>query len=78
MKMKQCSILTALQTWSSGGVTAGISSITINPNYRGQDYDVAILKLSSSIPTSSTIGYARLPASGNDPAAGSTTTVAGW
>jgi trypsin len=65
-------------TWASGGVTAGVSRISIHPNYRGQDYDVAILKLSSSIPTSSTIGYATVAPSGNDPAAGATTTVAGW
>lgn len=65
-------------TWSSGGVTAGVSRITMHPNYSGHDSDVAILKLSSSVPTSSTIAYARLPASGNDPAAGSMTTVAGW
>jgi trypsin len=40
--------------------------------------DVAIWKLATSIPTSSTIGYASLAASGSDPASGSTSTVAGW
>jgi trypsin len=54
--------------------------VTVHPSYRssGQDYDVAIWKLSTSVPTSSTIGYVALPASGSDPAAGSTATVAGW
>lgn len=59
-------------------MTAAVSSITINPQYAGIDYDVAILKLATSIPTSSTISYVRLPASGSEPSAGSTTTVAGW
>jgi len=59
-------------------VTAIVSRITIHPNYAGIDYDVAILKLTTSIPTSSTISYARFAASGSDPASGATTTVAGW
>ncbi|KAI0571840.1 Secreted trypsin-like serine protease [Pyrenophora tritici-repentis] len=65
---------------SSGGTLVGVSQVIVNPNYRSssQDYDIAIWKLSSSIPTSSTIGYVGLPASGSDPAAGATVTVAGW
>ncbi|CAN9119264.1 unnamed protein product [Alternaria alternata] len=65
---------------SSGGTLVGVSSVTVHPSYRssGQDFDVAIWKLSTAVPTSSTIGYATLPASGSDPAAGSTATVAGW
>jgi trypsin len=57
-----------------------VSSVTVHPSYRssGQDYDVAIWKLSSNVATSATIGYASLAAANSDPAAGSTTTVAGW
>jgi trypsin len=36
------------------------------------------MKLSTSIPTSSSISYAKLAASGSDPASGTTLSVAGW
>jgi trypsin len=36
------------------------------------------MKLSTSVPTSSTISYAKLAASGSDPASGTTLSVAGW
>ncbi|KAF2867076.1 trypsin-like cysteine/serine peptidase domain-containing protein [Massariosphaeria phaeospora] len=64
----------------SGGTLVGVSSIGIHPNFSSStlDSDVAIFKLSTAIPASSTIGYATLPGSGNDPVAGSTVTVAGW
>ncbi|KAH9893773.1 serine endopeptidase [Xylariomycetidae sp. FL2044] len=66
--------------WASGGTQVSVSSITVHPSYnsRTTDYDVAIWKLSTSIAESSTIGYATLPASGSDPSAGTTLTVAGW
>jgi trypsin len=68
-----------LQSYSSGGVLASVSRIIINPSYDGDvDYDSAILKLATSVPTSSTVGYAKIAASGSTPAAGSTATVAGW
>ncbi|KAH6872343.1 hypothetical protein J4E91_009126 [Alternaria rosae] len=65
---------------ASGGTLVGVSSVTVHPNYRssGQDWDVAIWKLSTSVPASGSIGYARLPAAGSDPAAGSNAVVAGW
>lgn len=65
---------------TSGGVLVQVSSIKVNPGYVSARYDgdVAIMKLATAIPTSSTISYAALPASGSDPAAGTTTTVAGW
>ncbi|KNG47033.1 trypsin-domain-containing protein [Stemphylium lycopersici] len=65
---------------TSGGVTARVASIKVNPGYTSSTFngDLAIMKLATSIPTSSTIGYATLPASGSDPAAGTTLTVAGW
>ncbi|KAL7798431.1 trypsin-like serine protease [Trichoderma ceciliae] len=69
-------------TWASGGTQVGVSQIIVNPSYVTRsgvpDFDVAVWHLSSSIPTSSTIGYAKLPASGSDPASGSTLTTAGW
>lgn len=57
-----------------------VSSITIHPSYNDDtsDYDIAILKLATAVPTSSTIGYATFAAAGSDPASGSTVTVAGW
>lgn len=73
-------ILSSLQTWASGGTQVGVSRIIVNPSYnsRTTDFDVAVWKLASSIPESSTIGYATLPAAGSDPAAGSIVTTAGW
>ncbi|KAH8808584.1 trypsin-like cysteine/serine peptidase domain-containing protein [Xylogone sp. PMI_703] len=67
-------------TWASGGTQVGVSSILVNPSYNSRltDNDVAVWHLSSSLPQSSTIGYATLPAQGEDPAAGSTVTTAGW
>ncbi|KAK7432141.1 hypothetical protein QQZ08_001431 [Neonectria magnoliae] len=65
---------------NSGGTLVGVSSITIHPSYTSSNInnDVAIWKLSTSIPTSSTISYATLAAAGSDPVAGSIATVAGW
>jgi trypsin len=52
----------------------------MHPSFSGStlDSDVALLKLSTPIQTSSTISYGRLAASGSDPAAGAQLTVAGW
>ncbi|CAJ0546786.1 hypothetical protein HG530_010602 [Fusarium avenaceum] len=65
---------------TTGGVTSRVSSLKANPAFSGStlDSDVAILKLSTPIQTSSSISYARLAASGTDPAAGTQLTVAGW
>ncbi|KID77287.1 Trypsin [Metarhizium brunneum] len=41
-------------------------------------HDIAILKLSTPIQESDTIGYANLPAAGSDPVANSLATIAGW
>ncbi|RFU79935.1 trypsin-like serine protease [Trichoderma arundinaceum] len=70
-------------TWASGGTQVGVSQIIVHPNYVVRsggipDFDVAVWHLSSPIAASSTIGYAKLTASGNDPASGSTVTTAGW
>ncbi|TVY12542.1 Trypsin [Lachnellula arida] len=70
-------------TWASGGTQVSVSSIILNPDFEENsdgvpDNDVAVWHLSTAIPTSSTIGYATLPAQGEDPAAGTTLTVAGW
>lgn len=65
---------------NSGGTLVQVSSIKINSGYNSNTLtgDVAIFKLATAIPTSSTISYAVLAAAGNDPAAGLTTTTAGW
>ncbi|EAT87042.2 hypothetical protein HBI56_139780 [Parastagonospora nodorum] len=65
---------------NSGGTTSAVASIVIHPSYnsRTSDNDIAIIKLRTPIATSSTISYASLAASGQDPAAGTTLTVAGW
>ncbi|KAF1957862.1 insect inhibitor with A fungal trypsin [Byssothecium circinans] len=67
-------------TRNSGGTVVRVSRIVIHPSFNGTtlDSDVAILKLATSIPTSSTIGYATLPAANSDPTAGVVHTVAGW
>ncbi|KAF2791175.1 trypsin [Melanomma pulvis-pyrius CBS 109.77] len=65
---------------ASGGTLVSVSSIKVHPSFSSStlDSDVAIWKLATSIPASSTIGYATLPASGSDPVADSIATVAGW
>ncbi|KAF2998588.1 hypothetical protein E8E13_006548 [Curvularia kusanoi] len=65
---------------SSGGTLVKVSSIKIHPSFSSGtlDSDVAIWKLATSIPTSSSVSYATLAASGSDPASGTVTTVAGW
>jgi len=66
--------------WASGGTQVGVSSIVVNPSYVSSttNNDVAVWHLSTSIPASSTIGYATLPAQGSDPATGTNTITAGW
>lgn len=80
LKDKDSFRLTTAQKRNSGGTIVGVSRITVHPSYSSSTYnnDVAIWRLSTSIPTSSTISYASLAASGSDPAAGSSATVAGW
>ncbi|KAL1596847.1 hypothetical protein SLS59_007588 [Nothophoma quercina] len=65
---------------NSGGTLVRVSSIKVHPSFSSStlNNDVAIWKLATAIPTSSTISYATLPASGSDPTSGTTTTVAGW
>ncbi|KAK3203300.1 hypothetical protein GRF29_112g843675 [Pseudopithomyces chartarum] len=65
---------------NSGGTVVKVSSIKTYSGFNQNtlDGDVSIIKLATSIPTSSTIGYATLAAAGSDPASGSTLTVAGW
>jgi len=66
--------------WASGGSTSSVSSFTIHPQYDSStnDYDIAVLKLSTALKFSSTVAAATLVASGADPAGGETTTVIGW
>ncbi|KAH7032625.1 LOW QUALITY PROTEIN: trypsin-like cysteine/serine peptidase domain-containing protein [Microdochium trichocladiopsis] len=65
---------------NSGGTQVGVSRILVHPSYNSgtTDNDVALWRLSTAIPTSSTIGYVTLPAQGSDPAAGSSAVTAGW
>ncbi|KAF2646320.1 insect inhibitor with A fungal trypsin [Massarina eburnea CBS 473.64] len=65
---------------TSGGTLVKVSKITVHPSFNSNTYDsdVAIFKLATSIPTSSTISYATLPAANSDPATGAVLTVAGW
>ncbi|KAG8166276.1 hypothetical protein KVR01_004828 [Diaporthe batatas] len=66
--------------WASGGTQVGVSALKAHPSYNSAkiDFDVAVWHLATPIATSSTIGYATLPAQGNDPASGTQLTVAGW
>jgi trypsin len=65
---------------NTGGTVSRVSRITVHPSYSSSTYsnDVAVWKLSTTIPTSSTVSYASLAASGSDPASGSSASVAGW
>ncbi|KAF2024016.1 trypsin [Setomelanomma holmii] len=65
---------------SSGGTLVSVSSLKVHPSYvsSSQDFDVAIWKLSTAVPTSTVSTYAQIAASGSDPVAGTTNTVAGW
>ncbi|KAF1978553.1 insect inhibitor with A fungal trypsin [Bimuria novae-zelandiae CBS 107.79] len=65
---------------NSGGTLVKVSSIKTYSGFNSStfDGDVSIIKLATSIPTSSTISYATLAASGSDPASGVTLSVAGW
>ncbi|KAL3421563.1 trypsin A chain (extracellular trypsin protease) [Phlyctema vagabunda] len=67
-------------TYASGGTQVGVTSIKVHPSYSASttNNDLALWRLSSPLSSSSTIGYATLPAQGSDPAAGTTTTTAGW
>jgi trypsin len=78
--MPDIKLTTVSQSRTSGGTLVRVSSIKVNPSYSAGTYnnDIAIMKLATSIPTSSTISYAKLAASGTDPAAGTGLTVAGW
>jgi len=66
--------------WASGGTQVGVSQILVHPSYSSSTLsnDIALWHLSSPIAAGGNIGYVSLPASGSDPAAGITTTVAGW
>ncbi|KAG8405976.1 hypothetical protein J3459_016783 [Metarhizium acridum] len=66
--------------WASGGTKVKVASAVRHPGYNSNNYDndVAVWKLATPIPESSTIQYAKLPAQGSDPASGSNATVAGW
>lgn len=65
---------------TSGGTVVKVSRITIHPSFSSStlDSDVAVFKLATGIPTSSTISYASLPEANSDPAAGAVHSVAGW
>ncbi|KAJ4349119.1 hypothetical protein N0V95_004861 [Ascochyta clinopodiicola] len=65
---------------NSGGVTSQVSSLNVHPSFDPDvlSNDVAVLKLRTAIPTSSTIKYATLAAAGSDPAANTVARVAGW
>ncbi|PMB71448.1 Trypsin [Beauveria bassiana] len=63
-----------------GGVVAEVESVRKHPDWTQIDHqnDIAILKLSSPIEESETIGYAKLPPGGSNPVNGSTAMAAGW
>ncbi|CBX98733.1 hypothetical protein IAQ61_007643 [Plenodomus lingam] len=64
----------------SGGVVSQVTRLIPHPEYNTglTDNDAAIFKLATPVQTSSSITYATLAPAGNDPAPGSTLTVAGW
>ncbi|KAH9845615.1 Trypsin [Teratosphaeria destructans] len=61
------------------GVSSTVASYVQHPDYKDNNYDFAILKLTTPIEESKgLIEYARLPGNDDDPVAGSIATVAGW
>ncbi|MEV0679841.1 serine protease [Actinosynnema sp. NPDC050436] len=61
--------------WSSGGTLAGVSQIVRHPNYRpggGQQYDIALLRLSSSV------SQAPIGLGDTSPAANTGVRLIGW
>lgn len=70
-----------MQETSSGGTLAQVSSISVHPNFEANapfDNDVAVWKLATQVPESSTIKFAKLAAPDSDPPADTAATVAGW
>jgi len=66
--------------WASGGTQVAVRQILIHPSYSSSNInnDIALWRLSTPINAGGNIGYVSLPASGSDPAGGSSSTVAGW
>jgi trypsin len=66
--------------YASGGTLAQVASFTVMPKYSSStnDYDVAVLVLSTALTFGTTIAGATLVASGADPVSGTTTTTMGW
>ncbi|KAK2590701.1 hypothetical protein QQS21_011612 [Conoideocrella luteorostrata] len=65
----------------TGGVDVNVTFYVRHPKYELKNIginDIGVLKFSSPIKTSKTIGYATLPAKGSDPKVNSTATAAGW
>ncbi|ATY67436.1 trypsin precursor [Cordyceps militaris] len=63
------------------GVLVDVQNFHIHPSYDnkvGSANDIAILKLAAEISESASVKYAKLPASGSDPAVASGAVVAGW
>ncbi|PSN67656.1 serine endopeptidase [Corynespora cassiicola Philippines] len=74
------SVRAGVTEWRAQGADADVASYTIHPNYNSSRYewDIALIKLATPIETSANIAYAKLPAPGSEPAAGTPVTVAGW
>ncbi|OAA41719.1 Peptidase S1/S6, chymotrypsin/Hap [Metarhizium rileyi] len=65
---------------TSGGIVSGVQEFIANPEFSFStfDADIALWKLSTSIPEGPTVSYATLPEAGSDPEVGTFLTVAGW
>ncbi|XP_017129832.1 serine protease SP24D [Drosophila elegans] len=61
---------------SSGGERIPVANVTVNPNYRGNGYDVAVLRLHRSLTLGSNIAAIELAT--DDPPSDATVDISGW
>ncbi|KAI5361384.1 putative serine protease, trypsin domain, peptidase S1A, chymotrypsin family, peptidase S1, PA clan [Septoria linicola] len=74
------SVAAGTNSWQFGGARSSVSQIIIHSGYVAEtfDNDFAILKLTTRIPQTGLITYARLPPAGSDPDHNTPAVVAGW
>ncbi|XP_016924071.2 serine protease SP24D [Drosophila suzukii] len=72
----QLSIQAGSLLLSSGGVVIPVATVTVHPNYKGNGYDVAVLRLKQSLNLGSNIAAIQLAT--DDPPTDATVDISGW
>ncbi|XP_017065262.1 serine protease SP24D [Drosophila eugracilis] len=72
----QLSIQAGSLLLSSGGVNVPVATVTVHPDYKGNGYDVAVLRLKSSLDFNSKIAAIQLAT--DDPPTDATVDISGW